>query len=188
MTDKQIIIDGVDVSGCIYYDANADKESYFLHDCEKEHAPCWSCSSMPSCLYKKYKRKEQECEELQSHFKQIDESNKILYQEKCELLQQLDQLKAENERFKVNKHQYCFAYDETCLTGNEKCVYYTCGFKSILKLKQTLTEIKEYLKPYLCRGGVEPQWVEWQMAQREKEKMAKDIFQILQKISEVEDA
>ena len=48
-------------------------------------------------------------------------------------------------------------------------------------LTSTLTEIKEYLKPYLFRGGVEPQWVEWQMAQREKEKMAKDIFQILLK-------
>lgn len=57
----------------------------------------------------------------------------------------------------------------------------TCQNLEWYKLKQTLTEIKEYLKPYLCKGGVEPQWVEWQMAQREKEKMAKDIFQILQR-------
>lgn len=48
----------------------------------------------------------------------------------------------------VHKHQYCFAYDETCLTGNEKCIYSTCGFKSILKLKQTLTEIKDYCNKY----------------------------------------
>jgi hypothetical protein len=68
MTDKQIIIDGVDVSRCAHYDKNADKEALFLYDCKREHAPYWSCTSMPNCLYKKYKRKEQECEKLKETF------------------------------------------------------------------------------------------------------------------------
>lgn len=72
---KEIIVDGVDVSGCTYYDANADKESAFLFDCKREHAPCWSCASMPGCLYKKYKRKEQECEDLKKLYEEVCSEN-----------------------------------------------------------------------------------------------------------------
>ena len=96
------------------------------------------------------------------------------------LQEQLDQLKAENDELKK------------LLKVRIEDLCDSCGASSMMPMpckvyEKTLTEIKEYLKPYLFRGGVEPQWVEWQMAQREKEKMAKDIFQILQKISEVED-
>ena len=55
MTDKQIIIDGVDVSGCIYYD-----NGKCLND---EMVQC-SCKKVAVCYYKEYKRKEQECERL----------------------------------------------------------------------------------------------------------------------------
>ena len=37
---------------------------------------------------------------------------------------------------------YCVAYDETCKTGND-CKQGKCIFKDNIKLKQTLTEIKE---------------------------------------------
>lgn len=56
MTDKQIIIDGVDVSGCEYYDKNKP-----LLTCVCEEYPCSECHS---CYYKQLKRKEQECEKL----------------------------------------------------------------------------------------------------------------------------
>ena len=56
MTDKQIIIDGVDVSGCPYYiDSEGGCSS---HDCE-----CIKCIHNV-CFYKDYKAKEQECKEL----------------------------------------------------------------------------------------------------------------------------
>lgn len=71
MTDKQIIIDGIDVTGCEYCSRYADTTIYhcdWIGEC-KEH---------PNCLYKQLKRaenqivdlnkmveaKEQECEEL----------------------------------------------------------------------------------------------------------------------------
>lgn len=65
MTDKQIIIDGVDVSGCPYYiDSEGDCSS---HDCE-----CIKCIHNV-CFYKDYKAKEQECEELKKQLKQAEQ-------------------------------------------------------------------------------------------------------------------
>lgn len=56
MTDKQVIVDGVDISGCPYYiDSDGSCSS---HDCE-----CIKCIHNV-CFYKDYKAKEQECEEL----------------------------------------------------------------------------------------------------------------------------
>ena len=63
MTDKQIIIDGVDVSGCPYYiDSECGCSS---HDCE-----CIKCIHNV-CFYKDYKAKEQECEKLKATLKVI---------------------------------------------------------------------------------------------------------------------
>lgn len=156
MTDKQIIIDGVDVSRCGHYDANADKESYFLHDCKKEHAPCWSCSSMPNCLYKKWQRKEQECEELKENL-----PNAI-----TRLMGELDQLKAENNELKAmfkdlsyENQKFSYQIEEQTkqlepfkdeyFKGLDNVVIAELAKKSIRitaensKLKQTLAEIKE---------------------------------------------
>ena len=54
---KQVIIDGVDVSGCEYCSRYADTTIY---NCD------WTgeCKEHPNCHYKKWQRKEQECEEL----------------------------------------------------------------------------------------------------------------------------
>ena len=69
MTDKQIIIDGVDVSECPYY---IDSEgACSSHDCE-----CIKCIHNV-CFYKDYKAKEQECEKLKEA---IDSLLKIQYQ------------------------------------------------------------------------------------------------------------
>lgn len=91
------------------------------------------------------------------------------------------ELEEELEQYKnvVNK----LAGMQVILTNEEKMpmLYENAKDLKLKQLSKTLTEIEEYLKPYICRGGVEPQWVEWQMAQREKEKMAKDILKILQK-------
>ena len=95
MTDKQIIIDGVDVSGCPYYiDSECGCSS---HDCE-----CIKCIHNV-CFYKDYKAKEQECEALQMSeneageiiaelqaYKDINEDFKTAWEE----------LKAENEELK----------------------------------------------------------------------------------------
>ena len=66
MTNKQIIIDGINVSECPYYiDGEGGCSS---HDCE-----CIKCVHN-ACFYKDLKAKERECEELKDeikHYKQI---------------------------------------------------------------------------------------------------------------------
>ena len=60
MTDKQIIIDGVDVSGCEWFYKNDPCKNtckYFCTPCE------WV--EIQNCMYKYAKRKEQECERLE---------------------------------------------------------------------------------------------------------------------------
>lgn len=88
MTDKQIIIGGIDVSGCKYFD---------IISTHSELQECPSCKDLcknnPNCLYKQLKRKEQECDELKNR---RDE-----WTSKCEqetklrefIGEQLDQLK-----------------------------------------------------------------------------------------------
>ena len=68
MTDKQIIIDGVDVSGCECYTQNI-KMDCILHPLQSD-----ACKNNPNCYYKQLKRKEQKHEELKEeikHYKQI---------------------------------------------------------------------------------------------------------------------
>ena len=147
MTDKQIIIHGVDVSGCEWYSS-----TYFK--------PCDGCKNTPNCCYKQLKRKEQECEEFR---KANDEKNKLLAKlgypttatakRKVFCLQeQLDQLKVENEEFKK------------LLKVRIEDLCDSCGASSMMPMpckvyEKTLTEIKEIAEeqiPYLDIDKAKP--------------------------------
>ena len=69
MTDKQTIIDGIDVSKCTCFD-----DGECLNPCET----VTSCEASINCRYKQLKRKEQECEGLKGRLKYIINENKIL--------------------------------------------------------------------------------------------------------------
>ena len=97
MADKQIIIDGCDVSGCeFYFYIESNK---YPHRCTC-YEDMYGCSVVcditdccKNCHYKNWKRKEQECD----MWKNLTVDNgavALKYQ------QQLDQLKAENESLK----------------------------------------------------------------------------------------
>lgn len=102
MTDKQIIIDGIDVSGCIYYKATG------------RYNTCgYYCEQNPNCYYKQSKRKEQECERLNKWLPivtrlemafgsiETEKAKAIDYDTYAgEIFRQLDQLKAELEQEK----------------------------------------------------------------------------------------
>lgn len=60
MTDKQIIIDGVDVSGCCCYENG--KCLWTKRYYENNIVP--DCKKVKNCYYKNWQRKEQECEDL----------------------------------------------------------------------------------------------------------------------------
>lgn len=135
--DKQIIIDDVDVSGCLFYQVNfeEDYDVEIKHYCSNWHNSCES-NNNTNCYYKQLKRKEQECEKLKEA---IDGLLKIQYQ-----------------------------LADSCT-----------------KYEQTLAEIKEMLKE-ICMEECSFDW------NKTSKKHCGDCDcrygQILQKISEVEDA
>ena len=92
MENKEIYIDGVDVSGCVYFCDGYCNENDVSYKCNLDNK---------NCYYKQLKRKEQECEEWQKEVERIQfiGSYGILDEVKKnkELEEQLDQLKAEND-------------------------------------------------------------------------------------------
>lgn len=202
---KQIIIDGCDVNGCDYYgpiqnDCVVDNclcsENPNCHyknwqrkeqECEKLKVQCELEKEMcTSWCDESYKDKEEniKLKEEIDNLKQYKSSKQASYeaiQAKCNELELKNRkLEAENEvltwqRDEAQAHQYCLAYNNTCLKGNEKCIYSTCIFKSMLKIKQILAEIKE----------IAEKEVHTRMLFADKESFC-DFYDILQKISECE--
>ena len=81
MTDKQIIIDGCDVSGCKYFANNK---------CLMLCATGTACDVYPYCYYKAYKAKEQECEAYKMEAEEGKEINAELKAENEKLEEQLE--------------------------------------------------------------------------------------------------
>ena len=103
MTDKQIIIDGVDISKCKQYDEvfNYCDQSYLGEGgLLKNTKNPKRCECSPNCYYKQLKRKEQECEELKEDVERWKSNFNGKVSAIEELLHQLDQLKAENEELR----------------------------------------------------------------------------------------
>ncbi len=121
--DKQIIIDGVDVSGCKHYKNRTCIADYCLTDMPFSEA---KCELNPNCYYKQLKRKEQECERTKERLESFQKDYSKLYQvvENKGYIKQLDQLKAENGLFRT-------AHDNEQVKRR--------------KLEEILTEIKEIL-------------------------------------------
>ena len=101
MENKQIIIDGVDVSGCIYrqYDmCTATKDNY--GDCS------FYCKDyeMKDCYYKQLKRKEQECKQLRnklnSSIERMNSQNEKLHNEIQVIRQQMKTILMESNNGK----------------------------------------------------------------------------------------
>ena len=114
MTDKQIMIDGVDVSGCKYYVENNGIEAqgcYELTDlceCNNENE---FCDNNSNCYYKQLKAKEQECKKLKEDLIEAkahgDYLNNLALSKTLDTVsEQLDQLKQTLNEIKeiVSKH------------------------------------------------------------------------------------
>ena len=88
MIDKQIIIDGVNVSGCSYYQHNmctATKDDY--GDCSL----CCQDYDMNDCYYKQLKRKEQEVQQAMDNYVQLDLQRVKEYNELVDLYKAKEQ-------------------------------------------------------------------------------------------------
>lgn len=199
MTDKQIIIDGCDVSGCECYSEHCEGYCGWHTPCEGDTCPYkleWALQQL--------KHKEQECESLRNLLVEQNDvmrTNELMMKEfGIEVLKdittdditvrsiKLIELQQECERLeRIVAHCCHDVLYEDSLQGQldqlkaendelkKQCNIYTCGIcgnkDECNKLKQTLTEIKEIAtENSLAQVGYNPDW---------------DI--ILQKISEVED-
>ena len=126
MTDKEIIIDDVDVSKCNYFN-NTDKS--YCEECCSEFG-CAICNDRPNCYYKQLKRKEQECEEKQ---KTAQDAISKLCAEKSALYNELDKLKRDNDLFRTchdNEQEKRRKYEQTLIeikeiaeNMNNECFY-----------------------------------------------------------------
>ncbi len=65
MTDKQVIIDGVNITGCAWCDFEPDAEPY----CRINDGEDLGCEDNPNCYFKQLAHKTQECEQLKERIK-----------------------------------------------------------------------------------------------------------------------
>ena len=160
MTDKQIIIDGVDVSGCSFFDIHylKDEDVEIKNFCRIVHC---DCDSYPNCYYKQLKRKEQECKKWKNAY-EVKEDALAESEEYCEELEeQYNKLKAKNDELKgIRDRNFLHALEER---------------KRADKLSKTLIEIKE----------IAEKEVKYRMLFADKKSFC-DFNKILQKISECE--
>ena len=169
MTDKeQIMINGVDVSGCIHLD------KYFLLGNNEEFKDCalselyygdfeHSCADNPNCHFKQLARKTQECEQIKEKYEALKLENEEGYEivaelkHECEDKQKIiDELAKEAKRISANyiKDEACYrkaleeikgvVCDEMCDTLGHFCV--SCDGKSsciTLKILDIINKAKE---------------------------------------------
>ena len=122
MKDKQIKIDGVDVKDC---KRRIGKNNY----CRYYKRPC--SENNYNCVWKKYLRKEQECEELKRKYNENLTVQKQLQEWQDEDLRQIKDLK------------------QTIQELNESIQ--TCNFERT-KLYQKLSKIKEFCKELMSEN------------------------------------
>lgn len=139
MTDKQIMIDGVDVSKCVHLQKGIDCNAYidFSECCEGYDARLGYCPNIEDCYYKQLLRKEQEVDVLKAEnkllkqaFEDSDNDCFRLEKENEELTNQVDYLRREYKEIKWTNEAI-----------SRQCQNINC--KDLQKLKQTLAEIKE---------------------------------------------
>ena len=87
---EQIMINGVDVSGC----RNFDKESYKLdvYDCDLNELHGY-CSCNNDCCFKQHARKTQECEQIKEKYEALKLENQEGYEIVAELKHECEELK-----------------------------------------------------------------------------------------------
>lgn len=70
MTDKEIIIDGVDVSGCKNFSCGKCEEENKIPKTINHFTA--DCRMYPNCYFKQLARKTQECEKYEQLFDELD--------------------------------------------------------------------------------------------------------------------
>ena len=136
MTDKEIIIDGVDVSEC---------ETLTYKDSVKPMCGNTGicCRGRKNCYYKQLKRKEQECEESKDeikHYKQIAQYHGNLSVKYTNKSAKYKQTLTEIKEIAENMNNECFYNDFSC----DGCdMINGCTYQGKTRTLQKIREVKE---------------------------------------------
>lgn len=87
MTDKQIIINGVDVSGCEWF-GQIDLDINIICNSNSPKKCSGYCKDNPNCYYKQLAREKKKCEELRKQNKMLSQNNSV--QQWCDMYNQKD--------------------------------------------------------------------------------------------------
>ena len=187
---ENIIINGCDVSGCKHYKSRTCIADYCLTDMPFGEA---KCELNPNCHYKQFKVKEQECERTKERLESFQKDYSKLYQvvENKGYIKELDQLKAENNKYALFIEKLCDYAGLEC-DDEEQAMRTLSDLASqmnkarwiIDKYKQTLTEIKEIAEKTLNMVDYKTYFKRDNKSL--KQESFKAIDKILQKISECE--
>lgn len=140
MTDKQIIIDGVDISKCKHYDEifNYCDQSYLGEGgLLKNTKNPKRCECSPNCYFKQLARKTQECEEFKYKIKYMEEyiktvenardeferENKFSKEEREQAEQKLERIKDIASKVLLNTHNLEQFKDADALFGSLLEIY-----------------------------------------------------------------
>ena len=144
MTDKEIIIDGVDVSGCCQYMPRymEDYDIDTLDYCRNYFKPCKDVD-VKYCYFKQLQRKAQECEQLKDELATYGATGicetctekSILQNDKY--IKALREIKEIAEKAKKDICNNCgWKNTDSCDAED-----YTCG--EFIKILQKISEVKE---------------------------------------------
>lgn len=136
MTDKEIIIDGVDVSGCKAYSKYREGYCDWYTPCKGD-----SCSYKLDWALDQLKRKTQEREKLKEKYLNLKEQNGSFIVQLNTVNERLDQLKAENNELKKELDLYKTWYrakhvDIINLLGSYR--------KALEEIEQFCVELSDY--------------------------------------------
>ena len=121
MSNKQIIIDGVDVSVCKLY--NEDNGVVAPDGTAERTELCYLtndyCENNPNCYYKQLKRKEQECEELKHEVELMMDCASCKVDEYKQTLTEIKEIAK-------NMNEECFYDDFDCMNCDMQngCTYF----------------------------------------------------------------
>lgn len=189
MTDKQIIIDDIDVKQCKYFNSYQKivRNNECIVDMQNaciEEIKTKPCSQKHNCYFKNWQRKEQECEQQKAELElfktsnqttidQLKTENETLFKAIEEVNKINKRLESENEDLKKSVLQECPNCGEEYLNYKGAALYFENS-----DLKQTLADIKEIAEKNLNIHTCAFKGCGYDLITK----------QILQKINEVEDA
>lgn len=135
MADKEIIIDGVDVSGCAYF----DYENEGTRECDAYSNEC----EANNCYYKQLARKTQECESLKEEIEILKDNFDTATRDCNELIEELE--------------QECEELKEQLQANQPTGICETCMAKAILQNDKYLKALKE-IEEYINSQGINHKW------------------------------